>query len=182
MNDPREQLVESLLVMRAQLGEAAAFEDLVQRYHQRLLFYLRRLADPKSDAEGILQDVWLTAWRKLGQLQSPGAFKPWLFTIARRKAFRVTQNDRRTQPLSAEEIVDAREDDSPFTADDVEALHEAVASLSVEQREAVVLRYFEQMSYEQISAVVGCPVGTIRSRLHHAKNVLRRKLGAMSDE
>ncbi len=172
-NDPLDRVYERLLVLRCQTGDEAAFTEIVARYQSRLRLYLRQMlagADSHA-AEDVLQDVWLDVFRSIGRLDDTGALAGWLYRIARDRAWRVLRRKGVT-PASIEhvEIVD-RADDSPDV--DVEQVQASLGRLPVEQRELLLLRFVEQMSYEQIASAVGCELGTVRSRLHYAKRALR---------
>jgi RNA polymerase sigma-70 factor, ECF subfamily len=173
-----DQLYERLLVLRCQTasaqqaGDERAFAELIGRYHARLLFYLRRLLPTGSDVEAAVQDVWLSVHRQLAGLREIAAFRTWLYRIARDRAGVELRRKRiPLEPLQAEEIVGAEEPE--FAPEDAQHVHAALDQLSREQREVLVLRFLEGMSYDEIAGVVGCQVGTIRSRLHYAKQTLR---------
>jgi RNA polymerase sigma-70 factor (ECF subfamily) len=174
MSDAADQLYERMLVLRCQAGDEAAFAELVERYQPRLRYYLRKLLRDVEGAEDALQDVWLAVFRAVPRLADIGAFRAWLYRIARDRAVRdLRKRGPRCQPLEAADPIDGRVDEAPFTAEEVERVHAALDELSVEHREGLVLRYIESMPYEDIARVVGCPVGTVRSRLHYAKQALR---------
>lgn len=171
MIDGVERLYERVLVLRCQVGDEAAFAELVERWTPRLRYYLRRMLDG-PDADDVLQDVWLDVHRGLGRLSEVGAFPAWLFRLARDRVYRLLRRRRRTEPLL--DLDPPATDDGPeFSAEDATRIHAALAGLPPEQREVVVLRYVQGMSYDDIAAVVGVPVGTVRSRLHYAKRTLR---------
>ncbi len=84
------------------------------------------------------------------------------------------------QSLEEVDPIDGRAEEAPFTAEDVERVHAALDELAEGQREVLVFRYVEAMTYEEIARVVGCQVGTVRSRLHYAKRALRDVLERMN--
>jgi RNA polymerase sigma-70 factor (ECF subfamily) len=176
MTDIADRLYEKVLVLRAQLEDASAFAELVARYHARLLFYLAKMLGETHRAEDALQEVWLDAWRGLPRLAEAGAWRAWLYRIARDRANRELRRRRLpTSNLESVEVAgDAAEDE--FSAEELLQVQEAIDRLSPEQREAVLLRYVEGMSYDEIASVAGCQVGTVRSRLHYAKLTLRKLL------
>jgi RNA polymerase sigma-70 factor (ECF subfamily) len=176
--DPAERLYERVQVLRAQAGDAEAFAELVGRHHARLRYYLAKLLAKPQAAEDVLQDVWLDVWRGLPRLADAGAFPAWLYRVARDRALRTFRRRPPPRPLDPAELPDGPGDDGgeEFTAEDVARVHAALDALADESREVLVLRFLEEMTYDEIARVVGVPVGTVRSRLHHAKRALRREL------
>jgi RNA polymerase sigma-70 factor (ECF subfamily) len=180
MTDIAERLYERVLVLRCQAGDAAAFAELVERYHARLRYYLRKMLREAHAAEDVLQDVWFDVYRSLPRLADPGAFAAWLYRIARDRAFRALRRRRQlSYPLKEADMVDEGEGDNDFSAEDAARIHAALDELAPEHREVLVLRFLEEMSYDDIARVTGCPLGTVRSRLHYAKRALRRALERM---
>ena len=168
-----ERVYEQVLVVRCQAGDEAAFADLVARYAPRLRYYLRRMLDA-GDPDDALQEVWLDVFRGLPRLEDAAAFPAWLYRVARARVLRNLRRRPPEQPLLDRDVPD--EPDEPFAAEDAAAIHAALAGLPPEQREAIVLRFLEGMSYDDVARVTDCPVGTVRSRLYYAKQALRRVL------
>ena len=175
MTDIAEQVYRSVLVVRCQAGDRAAFEELVELYRPRLRYFLARMIGDDHAADDLLQDVWLDVYRGVGRLVDPGAFVAWLYQIARRRALGARR--KRRQPTSSLDGIDLAEDegdDDDFSAEDAERVQTALGRLVPEHREVLLLRFIEAMSYEDIARVTGCQLGTVRSRLHYAKRTLRR--------
>ena len=178
MNDQAELIYDSLLVVRSQTGDETAFEELVERYSPRLLYFLRKLLARVGGADDALQDVWLDVFRHLPRLKDPQALRAWLYRIARDRAFRRLRRARRVEePLEETSVVDdAPAEENVFSPEDAARIHACLDELPPEQREVLVLKFLEEMSYEEIARVVGCPLGTVRSRIHYGKQALRRAL------
>ena len=176
MTDSAEKLYERILILRCQAGDGAALAELAERYHLRLRYYLRKMLGDAHRAEDALQDVWLDVLRALPRLKDAGAFAAWLFRIARDRAYRSVRSNRR--PAGRLEGLDPEvpDADEGFSPEDAAAIHAALDRLTPEHREALILRFVEEMNYEQIAAVTGVSVGTVRSRLHYAKRALRHLL------
>ena len=180
------ELVEHLLVLRAQLGESDAFTGLFERYNSRLLYYLRRLVDPAAIAEDILQEVWLTVVKKITSLDQPEAFKAWIYRIAHNRAMTRLRRSQRVVPLDelpVELEIDPQslEENNVFLAEfDAAAVHRGLGRLSPPHREVLTLRYVGELSYEEIAEIVGCGLGTIRSRIYYAKKSLHDHLTSES--
>jgi RNA polymerase sigma-70 factor (ECF subfamily) len=175
MIDRADQLYERVLVLRCQTGDEAAFAELVARYSPRLRYYLRKMLDDVPAAEDALQDVWLDAFRGVGRLAEPAALPAWLYRIARDRAWRILRRKHRhCRPLMECDRID--DYDAAFSIEEAARVHAGLDTLSPDQREVLVLRFLEELSYEDIARIVGCPVGTVRSRIHYAKGALRRAL------
>jgi RNA polymerase sigma-70 factor (ECF subfamily) len=170
--EPLDRVYERLLVLRCQTGDEAAFAELVERFNPRLRRFLRGMLD--DAAEDAVQDVWLDVFRGVGKLRDGGAFAAWLFRIARDRAYRML----RRKGLAVAAIGDvndvprsAAEED--FDDEQRQRLTSSLDRLPHAQREVLLLRFVEDLSYEQIAQAVGCELGTVRSRLHYAKRALR---------
>jgi RNA polymerase sigma-70 factor (ECF subfamily) len=173
VSDPVQRLYEQVLVVRCQAGDEAAFAELVERYAPRLRYYLRRMLDA-GDPDDVIQDVWLDVFRGLPALNNAAAFPAWLYRVARDRVMRTLRRRPNVQPLMDADVPDEAEES--FSAEDAACIHAALSQLPPEQREVLVLRFLEEMSYDDVAHVIGCPVGTVRSRLHYAKQALRRIL------
>jgi RNA polymerase sigma-70 factor, ECF subfamily len=176
MTDAAERLHEQLLVLRCQAGDEDAFEELVARYHPRLRYYLRRILPRADHADDVLQEVWLAVFRALPRLADPAALSAWLYRIARDK----TSVQWRVWPpecsLDGSDLVEEPSQDNEFRQEDAQEIHASLDQLTPEQREILVLRFLEDMTYEKIAKVTGCPIGTVRSRLYYAKSALRQAI------
>jgi RNA polymerase sigma-70 factor (ECF subfamily) len=177
MSDAAQRLYEQFLVVRFQAGDDHAFAEIVQRYHARLGYYVRRLLGEADAVDDVLQDVWLTAFRNLSALRSPRALSVWLYRVARNTALADRRRPRACVELTEEPVTPEADDDADFSPADAARIHAALGRLRPEHKEVLVLRFLEEMSYEDIADVVGCPLGTVRSRIHYAKRELRRKMG-----
>ncbi|MFD1540773.1 RNA polymerase sigma factor [Nonomuraea guangzhouensis] len=166
-------MTDELLVVRCQLGERAAFTELVAAWHVPVWSYVRRMLDADR-ADDVTQEIWLAVIRGLPRLKDPGRFTPWLFTIARR----AVTNRLREQYGEAETPAPQE----PIAEDSITALvdhAELVAGLSglpALEREILVLFYLEDLSLEDCADICAVPVGTVKSRLNRARRLLREHL------
>jgi RNA polymerase sigma-70 factor, ECF subfamily len=174
MTDAADRLYERVLVLRCQARDETAFEEIVARYTPRLRYYLRKMLGGAEAAEDALQEVWLDAFRGITRLNEPGAFPAWVYRLARDRAFRELRRRRSHLPLEDFDFVDEASDAAEFSTEDAGRIHDALDMLPPEHREVLVLRFIEDLTYEEIARVVGCHIGTVRSRLHYAKRGLRR--------
>jgi RNA polymerase sigma-70 factor (ECF subfamily) len=179
----REQIRLQLLVLRCQAGDEAAFEKLYREFSDRTLRYLRGLLGEQS-ADDVHQEIWLTVHRKIASLHNASGFRTWLYQITRHRAIDQLRRFRKEAERYPEDLeaaaapLESMPDGDPWAEgrSDVVA---ALDSLSREHRDVLILKYFEQMSYVEIALVVGCSVGTVRSRLHHAKLNARKAMAGL---
>lgn len=176
MADAVERLHEQLLVLRCQAGDEGAFEELVARYHPRLRYYLRRILSRPDHADDVFQEVWLAVFRALPRLADPAALAAWLYRIARDKAAVQWRARPPERLLEVSDLVEEPSQNNEFCQEDAQEVHASLEQLGPEQREVLVLRFLEDMTYEQIAKVTGCPIGTVRSRLYYAKSALRQAI------
>jgi RNA polymerase sigma-70 factor (ECF subfamily) len=168
-----------LLVLRCQAGDERAFARLMDAFADRTRGLLRGLLG--DDAEDVQQEVWLSVYRGIGGLSNPAAFRTWLYRTTRHRAVDFLRKRKREQELVddvAIETVQVGEgsDDDSLVEFDASTLDAALKAIPPPQREVMLLRYRDEMSYNEIALVVGCPVGTVRTRLHHAKRRLQELL------
>jgi RNA polymerase sigma-70 factor (ECF subfamily) len=174
--DRLDQLRQRVVVLKCQLGDRAAWEELYRRYNPSLGYYLRRLMGDGQSAADAQQETWLAVLRHIARLRSPEAFTVWFYRIARSNVMGLLEDSNVHVPLD-EQTPQAIEDrDDAFSSDDADRVHAALSALSAQHREVLLLRFMEDLSYEQVAQVVGCGVGTVRSRIHYAKCALRRQL------
>ena len=173
--DNADRLLDEMLLLRYQTGDDLAFEQIVRRYHGPLLYFVRRMIAPGDGADDVLQQVWMAAYQQLPRLRHTDALRVWLYRTARNLAIRGLRRKPREMPVeSLDQVPD--EPEAEFGPEDAAAVHAALIRLSAEHREVLVLRFMEQMSYEEIADTVGRDLGTIRSRLYYGKRALRREL------
>jgi RNA polymerase sigma-70 factor, ECF subfamily len=168
-----------LLVLRCQAGDERAFARLMDAFGHKTLGYLRGLLG--DDADDVQQEVWLSVYRGLSGLANPGAFRTWLYRTTRHRAVDFLRKRKRERELAddlASEVVEADDssDDEHVGRLDESELEAALMAIPPPQREVMLLRYRDEMSYNEIAMVVGCPIGTVRTRLHHAKRRLQELL------
>ncbi len=177
MSATAQQLYEQTLVIRSQLGDEPAFQELLTLYGPHLLLFTRKMMQSTPHlVEDITQEIWLAIYKGLPGLLDVGKFRPWAFRIARDRIYREYRRRKIVlQPLEdnhAEDLAESVE----ASALDVEELHRGLGAISPEHREVLVLCFFEEMSYEEIAGVTGSTLGTVRSRIHYAKRALKNAL------
>jgi len=167
-------------VVRCQAGDDDAFAALFERFGPRTFRYLERLVG--DDAADVHQEVWLGVYRNIGRLASPAAFVSWLLKVTRHRAVDFLRRRRRERELFDDDAA-TNVDDLPANEQmpELETYNEsvaahlpvAIAALPAVHREILLLRYQEDLSYVEMAMVVGCSIGTVKSRLHHAKRRLQ---------
>jgi RNA polymerase sigma-70 factor (ECF subfamily) len=171
-----EQL--EILVLRSQIGDRDAFEELFERFQPRLRYYVRRLDETGADTDDILQDVWLTVLRKIRKLKDPNAFPIWLYRIARNRVYGMFKKKKRFILLREQELSsNIKEEVEPvFSAESADKIHKALSNIQPQHREVLTLCFLERLQYQSIAEIVGCSLGTVKSRIYYAKQSLRKEL------
>jgi len=197
-----EKVRDSRLVAACRDGRTAAFGELVELYQNRAFNIAYRLMGSRDDAAEAVQEAFLKAFRALNGFREDSAFYTWFFRIIvnvvrSRQRFRAVrprehsldaspgrrENGERRGTATAE--IPAREPDPPEEAARMERkrlLEEGLMKLDAEQRTIIVLRDIEGRSYADIAALLDCPRGTVKSRLHRARTALKAVLSPLLDE
>jgi RNA polymerase sigma-70 factor (ECF subfamily) len=181
MTNPPNQLREHVLVLRCQAGDADAFGEIVTRHGPRLRYYLLKLLGNPEAAGDASQEVWIDVYRGIARLRRPDSFRAWLYRIARDRAYRALRQSRSLPRTVGDDQLAHAEVVEDFTAEDAARIHLALDRLSAEHREVLVLRFMDDLSYEEIAQVIGCHLGTVKSRIHHAKRLLRHEMEELRD-
>lgn len=182
MDDRTRDLKAEWLALRCRQGDAAAFGELVAEFERPLAYFASKLLGGDDNlALDVLQEVWLRAFRAIRKLDRADRVRPWLYRLTRGLAIDRIRKERSVERLE-QEYADCRpEGDEPepcFTAEEAVAVHAAIDRLPLAFREVIVLHFLEGLPHQGIAEIVECPVGTVKSRLHHAKQDLRRLLEA----
>ena len=163
-------------VLRAQCSDREALELLLRAVQPSLRRYLSGLAGP-TDADDLLQDVLVIVVRKLGSLEDPGLFRPWIFRIASREAFRHVKKRRLRQGRLEDE---AQLDDLPTPEErpSGELLERllTIESISPASRAVLMLHFQEELSLPDVAAILDIPLGTAKSRLAYGLKSIRKHL------
>ena len=146
------------------------------RFSPRLRYFLRKLVGQVDRADDLAQEVWLDVLRQLPKLKDAAAFTAWMYRIAHGKAMLDGRRNGRAPTAIADVEWIADKEDDAFSAEDATRIHAALDRLDPTHREVLVLRFLEELSYDEIGQIVDCPLGTVRSRIHYAKVALQRLL------
>lgn len=189
-----EAQVIAQLVHRCAYGDAGAWEEIVQRFHRRVYSLCYRFAGSAADAQDLTQEVFIKVYRTIGSFDGEKAsFNTWLTSVTRNLLvdhFRKTRDDRATDSIDATQ---STEEDGPTLADRLasntpsplahvegrerrEMVQRALRQISVDLREAVILRDLQDMDYREIAVVLKVPEGTVKSRINRGRAELARVL------
>ncbi|MBI2773737.1 MAG: sigma-70 family RNA polymerase sigma factor [Chloroflexi bacterium] len=172
---------------RARSGDGRAFEDLARAVEAALYRHVLRIVGTTAEAEDVVQDALVSAWRSIGSLQG-GSFRAWVFRIATNRAIDSVRARRRRGELPLEPAEDeeagwaepvAPGPDHAELASRSEALalvEEALKTVPAEQRAALLLRDVEGFDYAEIARITAVEVGTVKSRIHRARLAVRNEL------
>ncbi len=172
------------LLAAAARGNVAAFDTLVRLHTPRMYQVALRVVGDPADAEDVVQEAWISAWRALPRFRGDSAPSTWLYRVVTNAALGLLRRQRSSIPLDAETMqgmIAVDEADGPEHAalrgEQIAEVHRALATLDPSQRVPLVLREFEGLSYEEVAAVLDITVPAVRSRLHRARSALLSQLG-----
>jgi RNA polymerase sigma-70 factor, ECF subfamily len=191
----QEVALDRILVDRFKNGDQAAFDEMVQRYWSRIYSMVNQLLRNPQDAEEVTQDAFIRAHKGLANFRGDSAFSTWLYQIAtnlarnrywywwRRKRDKSVSFDAPLGDESDSTLADLipaeveSPDDITVNQELVDKIGEGMEKLGAKHREILVLRNVKNLSYEEISAILGISIGTVKSRIARARETLRAELG-----
>lgn len=175
-----DRILDEYLVVMSQGGSREALAVLVRRWSPRLQRFCARLLRSQDLGEEVMQEVWISALGGFNRLDDPARFPAWIYAIATRRCADAVRGRVRSRRLS--EDVSALQAIAPNSTIDQSPqesgldLAAAIDRLPLDQRLTVSLHYAEDLSVEEVAAVLNVPSGTVKSRLHHARVTLKRIL------
>lgn len=179
----------SAAIDRARRGDGRAFEELARGVEAPLYRHVYRILGTAADAEDVVQDAMISAWRSIGSFEG-GSFRAWIFRIATNRAIDVVRARKRRgeRPLEPPDDADIEWAEPAATTPEpaeiasqgeaLELVEEALRAIPAEQRAALVLRDVEGFSYEEIAQITVTEVGTVKSRIHRGRVAVRNALVA----
>jgi len=180
--------VDQQLIERVQKGDKQAFDMLVVKYQSRVMSIVSRLVRDHHEAQDIVQEAFIKAYRALPRFRGDSAFYTWLYRIAVNTAKNHLVSKGRRPAIEGVELEEAevvgipslQDDESPerqLLRDELEqVIYGAINKLPDDLKTAITLREFEGLSYEDISKVMDCPVGTVRSRIFRAREAIDKQI------
>lgn len=200
-NDPTAD-PDAHLVRLVQEGDTSAFDALVLKYQRRLQRLVGRFVRDTDRVDDLVQESFIRAYRALPRFRGDSAFYTWLYRIAVNTAKKALMEDRRSPVWSASDRPigsgesdgeqetlppggEPRDEATPeailASRQVAQAVQAAVDDLSEELRQAIVLREIEGLSYDEIAQLMGCPIGTVRSRIFRAREAIAQRLRPLLD-
>jgi len=167
-----------LLVMAMQSGDKRAFALLYQHYHRDLRRFAAYLLSNPAAAEDLVQNVWLKVGQRISRLNDPEVFTSWLYRAVRWEVldYQKQTKSQRQQSLEDENLTAAIGSDHAQQHADDSDLNNALALLAKDERLVIQLHYLHELELSQIALIVEIPIGTVKSRLHRARQQLQQKL------
>ena len=154
-------------------GDIDAFRSLVERYEREALAHARTIVGNAEDSRELVQEAFLEAFRALARFDSSRKFYPWFYVILRNRCYGWLKSRGRSVTLSLESchnVIVTCEADSTVGKEDIE---EALLRLGAEDREIILLKYIDGLTYRSVADRLEIPIGTVMSRLYHARRRLR---------
>lgn len=194
MADQDTQQLDQELVRRVQRGDGAAFDLLVRKYQHRIAALIGRYVADWSECQDVAQETFIRAYRAIGSFRGDAQFYTWLHRIAVNTAKNHLVSLGRRPPSADIDVTDAEQFDSGIRLRDTDTPEQemmrremeqtvlrAVEGLPEELRVAISLREVDGLSYEEIAQRMGCPVGTVRSRIFRAREAIDQELKPLMD-
>jgi RNA polymerase sigma-70 factor (ECF subfamily) len=174
-----EGWVQATLVDQARRGDAEAFDSLARMVGDRCMAIAFRILRDADLAEDAVQTAFISAWRELRSLRNPDLFEPWLHRILTHACYAEARHRTRwTADIRLLAVEPVHEPDPYLTVDDRDQLERAFRRLTVEQRAVLVFHHYLGLSLPEVADRIGIPVGTVKSRMYHAKRALQASLEA----
>jgi len=173
------------LVKASQQGDQDAFALLVQRHQRRVFNMVLRMLQDYEDAAEVTQEAFLAAWQGLPSFRGEARFPTWLYRIAYHCCLRQLERRKRERDLQAviqaEQILDGLNEEKQVEdilelRDRQAVVREQIEQLPTKYRMVLILRQLQEMTYEEMAAVLGMPVGTVKTHLFRARNLLKERL------
>ncbi len=179
MNRTPETIVDELLVLRAQDGDAKSLQRLAQRWHARLLGHAHQVTGRRDAAADVVQEAWLSIIRGLAGLKDPAAFRGWAFRIVHHRAVDWVRRQQRQREVFDDLSRQSDQQETGDTDDNQEELiklRSVIRALTPDQKLLVRMYYTEQMRIKEIAATLSMPQGTVKYQLFQIRKQLKLKI------
>lgn len=152
--------------------ENLAFSKLMQKYQERVYWHIRRMVLRHEDADDVIQNTFVKAWKGLSNFREDANLYTWLYRIATNETITFINKNKKRMASSIDEvshILKAQKDDNYFSGDEIETkLHQALSTLPEKQKLVFNMKYFDDMKYDEIAKVLGGSVGSLKASYFHA--------------
>ena len=157
-----------------------AFRNLLSNYQERLYYHVRRYVHNHEDANDVLQNTFIKIWNAIENFRSESGLYTWLYRIASNEAITYINKTKKRNEIDIEQTsAQYRSASDPIEADEMTAkLQRAIDSLPDKQKQVFIMRYYDEMPYEQISGIVDTSVGALKASYHHAVKKIEEMLMA----
>jgi RNA polymerase sigma-70 factor, ECF subfamily len=168
---------ENALIARLKADDPGAIDEVVEKYKRQLFAFILRMIDNHESAEDIFQETWMRVVHSVKNFRGDARFSTWLFQIAGNLCRDSLRKSKKgiLVPLEEAEYVTCDPGVDPVRMLEAEQVKQVVNELPIKMREVIVLRYYHDMTDAEISQVVGCPLGTVKTRFHRAIKILSGK-------
>jgi RNA polymerase sigma-70 factor (ECF subfamily) len=178
------------LVHRSQAGDFAAYEELIRRYHRRVYGLVYSMVSSREDAEDLVQEIFIKAWKALGHFREQAGFYTWIYRIALNRTINFRRRRNRSKAVTFDEFdpdIKTSESYREFSSkgsvlrkmslgEFQDKMNKALLTLSEKHRAVVIMHDIQEMPHANIAKVMGCSEGTVRSRLFYAHKQLQAAL------
>lgn len=170
------------LALRCQAYAEGAFEDLIAEVEGPLFYYAAKLTGSREAALDAVQEVWIRALRGIYKLRDPASVRSWLYAMVRGIVVDGFRKER-SRELAETAHAELQEEAGAirFSAEDAAAVHQLLDRLETRHRDVLLLHFIEDFSLGEIARILGCPEGTVKSRVHYAKQALRAAMNGETD-
>lgn len=176
MKRDRDTVLDELLVLRCQAGDAKALEILARRWHPQVLRHAARLTGDSEAARDVAQEAWIAIARNLRRLRDPARFRSWAYRIVVHKSRDWIRRERIGRRVLRQAAEPAGRLPPEELSEEVGRVMTALTELPTDQYAILSWFYLEEMSVREIADALSIPEGTVKSRLYHARNALRKCL------
>jgi len=180
------------LISRSKAGDVEAFEQLISKYEKKVYNIALRAVDNHADASDLAQEVFIRVFKSIGNFKEQASFSTWLYKITTNVCLDEIRRRRKRNTVSLEEEIrlesseikrqyestDLRPDETAEKNELRQMVKEAIGKLSAEHRMAIILRDIHGFSYDEMSKIMCCPEGTVKSRINRARLALKNILKA----
>lgn len=175
LKESRKQ--EHAFVERLKAGDPGIIDDVVEQYKEPLFAFIVRIVNNYDAAEDIFQETWLRVIKHISSFRGDSKFSTWLFQIARNVYRDAMRKKKDLCFISIDEVVELTCEPGVDAVNIIEMEHvrNIVAGLPIKMKEVIVLRYYHDLNINEISGILGCSAGTVKSRIFRASGIIRKK-------